>query len=170
MITGILFVQAVAFAVLSAIIASNKNRDPFGWGAIGFFFGLFGFVAAIAVGEPEPDEESTSEGKKSQPSSSLEFNPDDHEKKCPDCAEYIKLETSVCRYCGHEFSEDKVRSELKNKKKEFEDREEKDLYKTDEYDTEEILSTHDFKSPGICKKCDHTKPYIRAENYICPES
>jgi predicted outer membrane lipoprotein len=119
MIVGILLFQAVAFAVLSAIVASNKNRDPAGWGIIGFLFGLFGFVAALVVEEVEPEEKQrTSKEKRS--SSSQKFNPDEHDKKCPMCAEYIKLEARRCKHCGHEFSEREVEKQIEEVKEEEE--------------------------------------------------
>ena len=34
------------------------------------------------------------------------------EKKCPSCAEIIKLEAMRCRFCGHEFSASKVQEEV----------------------------------------------------------
>ena len=30
-------------------------------------------------------------------------------RKCPSCAETIKLEALICRYCGHKFTQDEVR-------------------------------------------------------------
>jgi hypothetical protein len=110
MIVGILLFQAVAFAVLSGIVASNKNRDPAGWGVIGLLFGLFGFIAAVAVGEGEETQSSSDQN--SQPSGAREFDPDNHEKKCPMCAEYIKLEARRCKHCGHEFSKQEVERQI----------------------------------------------------------
>ncbi len=129
MIIGILLAQAIAFSVLSAIVASNKNRDPFGWSTLGFLFGLFGFIAAIAVGEVEQstrssrrestgkNHQSSSKQKRQRPSTQ-EFNPDEHEKKCPDCAEYIKLEARVCKHCGYRFSEEEVQQQIEEVKEE----------------------------------------------------
>ncbi len=100
-ITGILLIQAVAFAVLSGIVANNKNRDPVKWGIIGLLFGLFGFIAVIAVSTVK------------------------NEKKCPACAEHIKVEARVCKHCGYEFSDEEVErriaedSEDSNREKAF---------------------------------------------------
>lgn len=118
MIVGILLIQAITFAVLSAIVASNKNRSAAGWGILGFLFGLFGFIAAIAVSEVEQVEKKRSTSRKSPSSTGGEFDPEEHEKKCPDCAEYIKLEAQVCKHCGHEFSEEEVEQEIEEVKEE----------------------------------------------------
>ncbi|MCS4182166.1 zinc ribbon domain-containing protein [Salinibacter ruber] len=195
MITGILLVQAVAFAILSAIIASNKNRSAGGWGALGFLFGLFGFIAAIAVGEVEDDtrssrrrssqQKSSSSEKKQTPrnkekeSASQTFDPDEHEKKCPMCAEYIKLEARRCKHCGHEFSEEEVERQIEEKRKEIEgERQDEDdetektinmdnLTKPQRYS----LDTHRFIDDGSeCERCGLSKAYIVEHLYKCPYS
>ncbi|WP_263819918.1 hypothetical protein [Salinibacter sp.] len=121
MVVGILLIQAVAFAVLSAIVANNKNRSPFGWSVIGVLFGLFGFVAALVVEEVEPEHKQGS-GRGNRSSTSQEFIPDEHEKKCPTCAEYIKLEAKACRYCRHEFSDEEVERRVAQARKDFRER------------------------------------------------
>jgi predicted RNA-binding Zn-ribbon protein involved in translation (DUF1610 family) len=119
-IAAVLLIQAVAFAVLSGIVANNKNRDPTGWGIIGFLFGLFGFIAAVAVGEA--GEVQSSSRQRSQPSGAREFDPDEHEKKCPMCAEYIKLEARRCKHCGHEFSVEEVKRQIEEVKREIDEK------------------------------------------------
>lgn len=37
---------------------------------------------------------------------------DDYTKKCPDCAEHIKLEARVCRFCGYRYSQEDVNSHI----------------------------------------------------------
>ena len=191
MVVGILLIQAVTFAVLSAIIASNKNRSAAGWGALGFLFGLFGFIAAIAVGEAEDDTRSsrrqssrkkrTSSKKKQKPSGkeqgqspSQDFDPDQHEKKCPDCAEYIKLEAHVCKHCGHRFPDEEVEQQITRKRKEEvgnkeNDREEEavnidNLTRSERY----YLSTHNFSEESDeCEECGVSKSYITENRYKC---
>lgn len=108
MITAIVVIQAVAFAVFSGIVANNKNRDPGKWSVWGFLFGIFGFIAALVVEEVGKKEVRASSQLQSQSSHSDEFDSYNHERKCPDYAEYIKLEARVCRYCGHELSDEEV--------------------------------------------------------------
>ena len=125
MVFVILLVQAVAFAILSGIVASNKNRDPFGWGIIGFLFGIFGFIAAIAVGDGETEGERP-KARRAKGLSEQSFDPDQHEKKCPACAEYIKLEARVCKHCGHQFSDKQVKKQIESVKKKIENEQNKE--------------------------------------------
>ena len=177
MIVGIILIQAVTFAILSGIVASNRNRDPAGWGVIGLLFGLFGFIAAVAVGEGEETQSSSDQN--SQPSGAREFDPDNHEKKCPMCAEYIKLEARRCKHCGHEFSEEEVERQIEEKRKEIEgERQDEDdetektinmdnLTKPQRYS----LDTHRFIDDGSeCERCGLSKAYIVEHLYKCPYS
>jgi hypothetical protein len=195
-IVGVFFLQAITFAVLSAIIASNKNRNVAGWGTLGFIFGLFGFIAAIAVGEAEQNTRSSrrratsrtqqsstskksSERKENQQSKSQEFDPDQHEKKCPDCAEYIKLEARVCKHCGHRFSDGEVRRQVEKKRKDVEDEQQnEESGKEKTVDLENLtkpqrysLDTHRFIGDrSECDRCGLSKAYIVEHLYECPYS
>jgi hypothetical protein len=120
MSVGILLVQAAVFAVLSAVIASEKNRSPVKWGIVGALFSLVGLIVTLALSEGEPDSQTSGAGqKRGQPASEKEFDPDEHEKKCPTCAEYIKLEARACRYCGHEYSDEKVAEQVAQAREDF---------------------------------------------------
>ena len=49
-----------------------------------------------------------------------EFNPDVLTKKCPDCAEAIKIEARVCRFCGRNFELSEVKTALEDEQSKFE--------------------------------------------------
>jgi hypothetical protein len=190
-VVGVVFLQAVVFAVLSGIVASNKNRDAFGWGVLGFLFGLFGFIAAVAVGDVEEDtrsprrqtvrrgsqssRQSQSASEKRQKSTSQGFDPDEHEKKCPDCAEYIKLEARVCKHCEHEFSDEEVERQIAEKRKEVEGSNQKKDGKEKTVDMDNLtrsekyyLSTHEFtEGNDECERCGVSKSYIMENRYKC---
>lgn len=65
-----------------------------------------------------------------------------HTKKCPACAEQIKLEALVCRFCGQKFDEKDVQSKVEMLRTELA------LAPQDEEKLKEKLNV------GLCPKCD----------------
>lgn len=73
----------------SAMVASSKGRSASGWFFMGLIFGPFGILFALFSGKEGPDE---------------------NEKKCPFCAEFVKREAVVCKHCGKELPQPPVKT------------------------------------------------------------
>lgn len=80
-------ILSVIVGFITAGVAKSKGRNYLGWWIYGVFFSVIALVHAILVSPSDSDPNS---------------------RKCPFCAERIKAEATVCRYCSRELSPKEV--------------------------------------------------------------
>ena len=80
----------ILFGIATAVVANNKGHNIYTHFIGGLLLGPFGLIFALVQpkNQEKIDEKKVKTGK---------F------KKCPKCAELIKVEANICRFCNHVF-------------------------------------------------------------------
>ncbi|WP_374120278.1 zinc ribbon domain-containing protein [Mesorhizobium onobrychidis] len=90
---------------LSAIVgvaAGKRNRSTFGWFLLAILISpLLAGLLVLALGDRRPPpSQYTVQMPVTGPG--ITFGPI-LEKQCPDCAEMVKADARICRFCRHQF-------------------------------------------------------------------
>lgn len=92
-----IFLGWIIFAVILGIAASNRGRSGFGWFLIGALLSpLIGFILLFVIPNLIPEQQKALKAEQAAANS----------KKCPQCAETVKKEAKICRFCQFDFGEE----------------------------------------------------------------
>jgi hypothetical protein len=94
----LIILLAACLGLVTAAIAHKKGHNPFTWWLAGSLFFIIALPLAIIL---EPKQDVVDERKLRRGM-----------KQCPDCAELVKQDALICRFCRHEFRTVIERSQL----------------------------------------------------------
>lgn len=121
----IIFTAWLVFTIVVGILANNKNRSVPGWVILSLFISpLLAGILLLVLPKIELLKEEDSVSIKTTTTGEILL--DDEMKKCPSCAESIKLEAKKCRFCGEVLNSEEVAKEVEKRKLELAAKQEKE--------------------------------------------
>lgn len=117
---GLIFGSLVAISLLKSTFGglTKKILSFFKSSSTGRQSSNHAELAQRRAAEEQPNREGVKSGKDVR--KRIEYPGEVTTKKCPKCAEEIKLEAIVCRYCHHHFREDEVAKDISQIKEQAE--------------------------------------------------
>lgn len=110
-----IFLVWILFGIASAVVGTQKGRSGCGWFAIGMLLGPFGLLFSLLVSSEKEEPTKvivvgTPEGSPTLADPRLDIRTQitKLERPCSECAEVIKAEAKVCRFCGNRFTAEEV--------------------------------------------------------------
>lgn len=93
----------LGFSVIVGVAAGKRDRSSFGWFILALVISpLLAGLLVLALGDSRPAKQYQAVQVVEVEPRSKVFGPI-VEKKCPDCAEMVKADARICRFCRHEF-------------------------------------------------------------------